>query len=67
MAFPIEDSKMKEFVWKNITFLVRSRNGVWEYKDKEHLGGPWSEASKTLANKTYAASFRRKLSETINS
>jgi len=51
-----------EFTWRGITFVVRKdANGTTVYRDKAHLGGPWSNVAKTVGNTSLEASFRKAL------
>ncbi len=52
---------MKEFQWKGITWVVEQRSTRYVYRDKAHLGGPWSDVAKTLGNISVDATFRRLL------
>ena len=55
--------KTNEFVWKNITWIVRLNDE--SYRDKAHIGGPWSSVSQTLGNKSIDVSFRRALKKAM--
>lgn len=51
-----------EFQFKGITFVVkRSLAGNLIYKDKAHLGGPWSKVNESLSNKSLDRTFRNGL------
>lgn len=54
---------MAEFVWKNIRFVVKINHfdGSMVYKDAAHLGGQWSDAQRSIDNKSLDATFRRRL------
>jgi hypothetical protein len=54
---------MVEFTWKKITFLVKMSSGATVYRDKAHLGGPWSQVVDTLKNSSFDLSFRRALAK----
>jgi hypothetical protein len=53
-----------EFTWKNIIFQVKRFNsGGYFYRDKAHLGGPWTNLENTLNNSSIHGQFKRKLRE----
>jgi hypothetical protein len=53
---------METFTFKNITFVVkRNDKGSVVYKDKAHLGGPWSNAFDTMDNQAIDSKFKRRL------
>lgn len=54
---------MVEFQWKAVVFQVRLHGGATQYKDKAHLGGPWSSVVDTLKNPSYDGTFRKRLAE----
>ena len=59
---------MTEFTWEGVTFTVRLRSdGMAVYRDKAHLGGPWSVAGATLCNSSIDAGFRRALTRAVES
>jgi hypothetical protein len=55
-----------EFVHEGITWIVRKNgNDPAEYKDKAHVGGPWSNATNTILNHSIKLSFRKALKRAI--
>lgn len=60
------DMKTVEFTFDKVIYTVRIETGQISYRDKAHLGGPWSDASKTAANKSIKLGFRRKLITAID-
>lgn len=57
---------MVEFVFKGVTFQVKLDAVNYPvYRDKAHLGGPWSDAIRAAANKSLDLKFRRSLQSAI--
>lgn len=66
-----------EFVFRGVTFVLRRHwtgepgfkrgtgKWMWQYRDKAHLGGPWSCAENAIANRSLALGFRRALENAI--
>lgn len=47
------------FIWKGEQITVkRNKDGTIVYRYAEHLGGPWSDANKTLANPSIDSKFK---------
>ena len=49
------------FQYKNITFVLKIRDNTLVYRDEAHLGGPWSDVTKSLNNKSLDSRFRKAL------
>jgi len=59
---------MTEFTWEGVTFTVRLRSdGIAVFRDKAHLGGPWSVAASIICCTGAAASFKRALRKAVDS
>jgi hypothetical protein len=56
---------MVEFTWRGITFVVRLSDGQAVYRDRAHLGGPWSNAAKSIVSTSLDGSFRRALQAAV--
>jgi len=57
---------MTTFQFKQFTFGVkRWSDGSVVFRDIAHLGGPWTDAKKLLANTGYDICFRRSLAKAI--
>ena len=55
---------MIEFIEKGIVWQVRlMSNGQCAYRDKAHLGGPWTYVAVTLGNTSIRVAFRRALAK----
>lgn len=50
-----------EFEWKGITWVVKLHGGAVLYRDKAHLGGPWSNVAETMPNASVDRVFRNRL------
>lgn len=56
---------MGEFIFRGVTFVVkRLPDGRLVYKDKAHLGGPWSDYLLTISNKSFSRVFKNLLYQT---
>lgn len=55
--------KTTEFEWKGITWIVRLDDG--SYRDKAHIGGPWSSITETMQNKSIHTGFKRAMRKAI--
>ena len=53
------------FEFKGRTYVVRIRDGAAVYREEAHLGGPWSEASRSISNTSLHSTFRRLLAATV--
>ena len=64
-------TEMVTFVFKNMSFTVKRSEkvapGQFIYRHSDHLGGPWSVASISIANKNLDSQFRRLLKAAVNS
>jgi len=52
---------MTEFTFKGIVFVVKLVSGNAVYRDKRHLGGPWSNVQLTLDNSSVDSTFKNRL------
>jgi hypothetical protein len=53
------------FDYEGHTYVVTIRHGKAVYRDNDHLGGPWSDASRTVVNTSIKLGFRRRLGITM--
>jgi hypothetical protein len=49
---------MREFTFKGTPFVVKHIGTEVKYKDKNHLGGPWSSVILTLQNSSVDSKFK---------
>jgi len=56
-----------EFTFKGMNFIVQRhpKTNTPMYRQKEHLGGAWSDATTSAANTSLHATFRKLLREAI--
>ena len=59
--------KTAEFTFKRWTYVLKvGRIGNLVFRDKEHLGGPWSDANSYLKDKGIHLGFRRALQGAVD-
>ena len=55
---------MKEFQFRQTTFVAKIWNGMVVYRAKDHLGGAWIKAWESINNGSLNSEFRNKLQQT---
>ena len=54
-----------EFQWRGITWELQCTPRGFAYRDKAHLGGPWTSIYPTIDNPAIHAGFRRALHRAV--
>ena len=52
-----------EFKFLSFTYVVRMSDGCVETRDKDHIGGPWTNVQDLLKNKSVRLDFRKALAK----